>query len=176
MGTLKTEEKKFLIIENFLPNLKEYLTEIYKITLYENKEYIEKFNYETWPGKRSNYLFDENKFLFFLITQNLNKVYFIKKYTLKLFLHLRRQEDSLKDWIHKDLDTDYAFLIYLNDTNLNSGTFLYDEEKNMIADIKYVKNRFVIYNGSYNHMGYGHFGESPENGRLTINGFLKVVE
>jgi hypothetical protein len=43
-------------------------------------------------------------------------------------------------------------------------------------DAKYVQNRFIIYNGSYNHMGYGHFGESPENGRLTINGFLRVVE
>jgi len=175
MGIIKTEEKKFLILENFLTNLKYYLPEIYKIPLFENKEYIEKYGNGNWPGKRSNSLFNENKFLFFLILQNLNKVCFLKKYSLEIFLHLRRKEDSLKDWIHKDMEDDYAFLIYLNDTNLNSGTYLYDEENNMIVDAKYVQNRFVIYNGSYNHMGYGHFGESPENGRLTINGFLKVI-
>jgi hypothetical protein len=176
MGTLETKEKKFLVIENFLPNFKEYLSEIYKIPLYENKEFIEKFNFQTWPGKRSGPLFNENKFLFFLILQNLNKVHFLKRYHLQLFLHLRRQGDLSKDWIHKDERDDYAFLIYLNDTNLNSGTYLYDEENNIIMDAKYVQNRFIIYNGSYNHMGYGHFGESPENGRLTINGFLRVVE
>jgi hypothetical protein len=168
MGIIKTVDKKFLILENFLTDLKHYLPEIYKIPLFENKG--------NWPGKRSNYLFNENKFLFFLILQNLNKVCFLKKYSLEIFLHLRRKEDSLKDWIHKDIEYDYAFLIYLNDTNLNSGTYLYDEENNMIVDAKYVQNRFVIYNGSYNHMGYGHFGEYPENGRLTINGFLKVIE
>jgi hypothetical protein len=176
MGTLEKKEKKFLVIENFLPNFKEYLSEIYKIPLYENKEFVEKFDFQTWPGKRSGSLFNENKFLFFLILQNLNKVYFLKKYYLELFLHLRTQGDLSKDWIHKDEKDDYAFLIYLNDTNLNSGTYLYDEENNMIMDVKYVQNRFIIYNGSYNHMGYGHFGDSPENGRLTINGFLKVVE
>ena len=101
---------------------------------------------------------------------------FLKKYSIDIYLHLRKKEDSLKDWIHKDIECDYAFLIYLNNTNLNSGTYLYDEENNIIVDAKYVQNRFVIYNGSYNHMGYGHFGESPENGRLTINGFLKVIE
>ena len=76
--------------------------------------------------------------------------------------------------MHKD-EADYAFLIYLNETNLKSGTYLYDENHNVIADIKYVQNRFVIYSGSYNHMGYGHFGNSKENGRLTLNGFLNVV-
>lgn len=176
MGTLKKIEKKILIIEDFLPNLENYLSDIYKINLYENKEYKEKFINENWPGKRSNTLFDENKFLFFLILQNLNKVCFLKKYHLKIFLHLRRKEDIFKDWIHKDgSECDYSFLVYLNKTNSNSGTYIYDEQNNIIADIKYVQNRLVFYSACYNHKGYGHFGESPENGRLTINGFLTEI-
>jgi hypothetical protein len=176
MGIIKIEEKKLLMIDDFLPHLKEYLPEIYKIPLYELEEYKKIGNKsETWPGKRSLTLFLENKFLFFLILQNLDKVPFLKRYVLDLHLHLRREQDLLKDWVHKDQE-DYAFLIYLNETNLNSGTYLYDENNNIISDIKYVQNRFVIYNGSYNHMGYGHFGNSPENGRLTLNGFLRVVE
>jgi len=177
MGIIKNEEKKLLIIDNFLPYLKEYLFEIYKTPLYEPEEYKKIENYAgNWPGKRSLSLFTKNKFLFFLILQNLYKVPFLKKYALDIFLHLRREQDSLKDWIHKDIEDDYAFLIYLNETNLNSGTYLYDENNNITSDIKYVQNRFVIYNGSYNHMGYGHFGNSPENGRLTLNGFLRVIE
>jgi len=176
MGTIIKEEKKLLMIDDFLPHLKEYLSEIYKIPLYELEEYKKiDNNCGNWPGKRSLPLFLKNKFLFFLILQNLNKVKFLKKYVLDLYVHLRRKNDFFKDWIHKDPD-DYAFLIYLNETNLNSGTYLYDENNNIVSDIKYVKNRFLIYSGSYNHMGYGHFGDSPENGRLTINGFLRTIE
>jgi hypothetical protein len=174
MGSLKELKKQSLVIEEFLPNLQYYLTEIYNIPMYEQEEHNKKFNTKSnFPGKRSNSLFLENKFLFFLILQNLKKVSFLKKYSVNIFLHLRRNEDFFKDWIHKDND-DYAFLIYLNETNLNSGTYLYDENNNIISDFKYVQNRFVIYNGDYNHMGYGHFGNLPENGRLTINGFLKI--
>ena len=171
MGTL---DKKILILENFLPNLNHYLKEIYSIPLYKQEEFNKKFNLkETWPGKRSQTLFLENKFLFFLILQNLEKVFFLKKYNLNIYLHLRCKEDIFKDWIHKD-SVNYSFLIYLNKTNLNSGTYIYDENNNIISDIRYVQNRFVIYNGSYNHMGYNHFGNSSENGRLTINGFLNT--
>ena len=117
------------------------MLEIYKIPLYEPEEY-KRVNINTnWPGKRSFSLFSENKFLYFLILQNLHKVSFLKKYTLDLFLHLRREQDYSKDWIHTDND-DYAFLIYLNKTNLNSGTYLYDENKNIISDIKYNQQKF----------------------------------
>ena len=57
MGTLKTKEKKLLIIENFLQNLGHYLPEIYKIILYNNEEFNKKFNVTVnWPGKRSESL------------------------------------------------------------------------------------------------------------------------
>ena len=142
----------------------------------DEKKFNEKYNCnDTWPGLRSGHLFLENKFLFFLIMQNLNKVCFLKKYNLDMYIHLRREEDIMKDRPHVD-PADFAFLIYLNDTNLNSGTNLYDDSENVISDIKYVHNRFVIYSGSYKHKGYGHFGKCSEDGRLTVNGFLSIVE
>jgi len=176
-GIRKNLDKKILIIDNFLPNLEYYLNELHKIPLFEPNEFNLKFNSKQhFPGKRSNLLNIVNPFFFSLILQNLEKVSFLKKYSLDLYLHLRRKEDIDKDWIHQDI-TDYSFLIYLNETNSNSGTYFYDEgQKNLIADIKYVQNRFVIFNSSYNHMGYGHFGTTSENGRLTTNGFVTVDE
>jgi hypothetical protein len=165
---------KTLIIENFLTHLKEFLNEIQNIKLYDLETFNNKFNCSnTWPGLRSGPLIVENKFLFFLILENLKKVYFLEKYSVEMYIHLRREEDIYKDWIHKD-KADYSFLIYLNNTNLNSGTYLYDDVNNVSTDIKYVQNRFVIFNGSYSHMGYGHFGNNSNNGRLTLNGFLNL--
>jgi hypothetical protein len=162
--------------ENILPYLDNYLDEIHKIKLFNQEEYNNKYkDDQTWPGYRSANLHLENKFLSFLILQNVTKVFSINNYSINLYVHLRTKEESTKDWVHVDSPIDYSFLIYLNESNLNSGTCLYDDNKNMIADIKYVKNRFVLFNGSYNHMGYGHFGENSVNGRLTINGFMRKV-
>jgi hypothetical protein len=169
--------KKILTIENFLPNLNHYLKDIHKISLYEQEEFNNKFNSkQIWPGKRSNFLHLENSFLFFLILQNLEKIDFLKKYVVDLYLHLRREDDFYKDWIHVDSPHDYSFLIYLNKNNFSSGTYIYDENKQIISDIKYIQNRFVIFNSSYNHMGYGHFGNNSENGRLTLNGFITLKD
>ncbi len=55
------------------------------------------------------------------------------------------------------------------------NTVLYDENKNIVNDIKFVQNRFVMYDGGYNHMGYGHHGSSIEDGRLTLNLFIKRI-
>jgi hypothetical protein len=174
MGFMK--EMKIMVIENFFEHLNEFLNEIQNVKLYDLETYNKKFNQkETWPGLRSNSLIIENKFLFFLILQNLKKVCFLDKYRLEMFIHLRRNEDFSKDWIHKD-NNDYAFLVYLNKTNLDSGTYLYDDANNIVADIKYVQNRFIIYNGSYSHKGYGHFGNNTIDGRLTLNGFLNEIK
>lgn len=174
MGTLN---KKIYIIENFLPDLNYYLNEIHKINLYKLDEYNSKFNLkQNWPGERSNALHLESPFLFHLILQNLKqKIDFLKHFKIDLYLHLRKEESVFKDWIHKD-EQDYSFLIYLNKTNLNSGTYLFDENNQIVSDIKYVENRFVIYNSSYNHSAYGHFGNNSQNGRLTLNGFLNITD
>ena len=89
--------KKILIIDNFLPNLDLYLKEIQKITTYNQEEFNLKFDRkETWPGKRSERLDYCSPFLFHFVVQNLEKVNFLKKYSLNMYVHLRREEDFYK--------------------------------------------------------------------------------
>jgi hypothetical protein len=97
-----------------------------------------------------------------------------KSWNINTFLHLRLDKDKDKDWIHVDETEDFAALIYLSETNLNSGTKIYDQNENIINDIKFVKNRFVMYSAKYKHMGYGHHGKNINDGRLTFNLFMKV--
>jgi len=171
-------DSKLLVIDNFLPQLDFILPKIQEVPLYELEEYNTKFNRkENWPGKRSQTLIFENPILYaYVMEVVLKKVDFLKnkKFNCEMFLHLRRNEDIDKDWIHKDRET-FSSLIYLNKTNLNSGTKIYTDEKEETADIKYVKNRFFIYNSAYNHVGYGHFGETSSDGRLTFNLFINIL-
>jgi hypothetical protein len=163
-----------LVHENILPHLDHYLEDLQKINLLNQKEFFEKHNDNAnWPGLRSDALNLHNKFLYFFIIQSVQKVFSLHNYNVSLFLHLRTAEDNSKDWIHSDNDVDLSFLIYLNNTNLNSGTYIYNNTNDIIADIKYVQNRLFIYDANYKHKGYGHFGNNSFDGRLTINGFLK---
>jgi hypothetical protein len=164
--------------ENFFTNLDYILPELYKIKLYTKDEFNKKFDKQQWPGLRSEPLPDYHPILTSYILDNLKNlpIFSNTKFRLGMYLHLRLPEDDPKDWIHKDEGEDFAGLIYLNKTNLSSGTLIYDDEKNIINDMKYVKNRFICYNGSYNHKGYGYFGDSVKNGRLTLNLFMKKVK
>ena len=164
--------------ENFFTNLDYILPELYKIKLYTKEEFNKKFDKQQWPGLRSEPLPDYHPILTSYILDNLKNlpIFSNTKFRLGMYLHLRLPEDDPKDWIHKDEGEDFAGLIYLNKTNLSSGTLIYDDEKNIINDMKYVKNRFICYNGSYNHKGYGYFGDSVKNGRLTLNLFMKKVK
>ena len=161
-------------VENFFPRLELILPEIKKINLYSQKEFNKiEDSTDNWSGFRSLNLRKNNVFLYELI----NNLMFTKKvmdkgsYDIASFLHLRLEEHNVQDWIHKDPAL-FTALIYLSDTNLNSGTYIYDENNNIINDIKCVKNRFVIFSGNYNHKGYGHYGNSVQNGRLTFNLFI----
>ena len=164
--------------ENFFTNLDYILPELYKIKLYTKDEFNKKLDKQQWPGLRSEPLPDYHPILTSYILDNLKNlpIFSNTKFRLGMYLHLRLPEDDPKDWIHKDEGEDFAGLIYLNKTNLSSGTLIYDDEKNIINDMKYVKNRFICYNGSYNHKGYGYFGDSVKNGRLTLNLFMKKVK
>lgn len=163
--------------DNFFPDLNLILSEIKKIKLY-NLEDFNKLSHQkgNWPGYRSLCINETNPALYLYINHLMSEKKLIPegRYLISTFLHLRLKEDDKKDWIHKD-DDNYAALIYLSNSNKDSGTYLYDENKNIINDIKFVKNRFVLYDASYNHMGYGHHGSSIEDGRLTLNLFIKRV-
>jgi len=46
---------------------------------------------------------------------------------LNMFFIKDLEKDNGKDWIHRDA-SDFALIVYLSDTNLNSGTTFYDDE------------------------------------------------
>jgi len=169
---------KLIQEENFFPNLNLILPEIKKIKLYCSEEFKKLENENAnWPGFRSRRLAITNPIFHEYILSLIDKKNLLEKgvWDIASYLHIRLKSDNQKDWIHKD-NVDYAALIYISDTNLNSGTYLYNNNKNLINDIKFVSNRFIMYDGDYNHMGYGHHGSSIEDGRLTINLFIKKIK
>ena len=163
--------------EKFFPSLDFILPELQATKLYSNKEFNEKFpnDYGTWPGYRSENLPKTNKSLSSFFMYLLQEIDYFKgkNCSASLYLHLRTPEDEKDEWIHIDsMGCDMSVLVYLNETNLNSGTYLYNDNKQVINDIKYVQNRFVAYKSNYKHKGYGYFGNNTSNGRLTLNAFV----
>ncbi len=163
--------------ENFFPNLDSILPQIKKIPLYSVDDF-KKVNkaHGVYPGLRSEPLIIScpilHQFIINLILQkNILKA---GDWHIKSFLHLRLKEHETKDWIHEDQD-EYSALIYISNTNLSSGTKLYDKNENVINDIKFVKNRYVMYSSNYKHMAYGAHGSSIEDGRLTLNIFFNRI-
>jgi|TARA_R100001460_G_scaffold41830_3_gene77645 hypothetical protein len=164
-------------VEDFIPRLDFILPELKKIKLYDQESLNSlRGTTETFPGFRSLPLVETNPFLFEYINFLMFFNRLIKPEEVKFithFIQLRLEEDNKKEFIHRDF-YELASLVYLSETNLNSGTRLYDINKNIINDFKFVKNRLIMYSGIYLHMGYGHHGTDIENGRLTLNSFITL--
>ena len=168
---------KLIQEEKFFSNLNLILPEIKKVKLYNQQDFISlRKQKANWPGLRSFPLTESCPILHELIIEIFNKKKILQKgsYKIASYLHLRLEEDKKRDWIHQDED-ELAALIYISKTNLDSGTFLFDDKDNLINDIKFVQNRIIIFSGKYRHAGYGHHGSSIDDGRLTINLFINKV-
>ena len=162
-------------IDGFFPRLDQILPEIKKILLYTNDEYLNKYkDHYFWPGQRSGNFADSNPIFWNYINELLVRKDLLKQgeWNISSQIHLRLEQDSTDDYIHKD-ECIYSILVYLSDTNYESGTYLYDENKNVINDIKFVQNRLIMFSSKYNHSAYGHHGTDINNGRLTLNLFIR---
>ena len=72
--------------------------------------------------------------------------FFDEKLGFAIYTHLRLKDTNKEDFLHKDSpDSTYSLLVYLSETNLFSGTKLYDDLDNEVADIKFVQNRAIIF-------------------------------
>tara|TARA_B100001094_G_C17939755_1_gene674909 strand:- start:278 stop:805 length:528 start_codon:yes stop_codon:yes gene_type:complete len=171
-----------IIIENFFENFNNIKDEFKKIPLYSLKDYNKRFlskvvRQENWPGKRSQILHMGNPFLFNLIVRELNtKTTLFKDVGLDInsFVHLRLKEDTDKDWIHIDPDY-YTLMVYLSETNLNSGTAIYPEQGDIPSTtVGFVQNRAVLFRSNQRHISINSYGDNLENGRLTLNCFLNL--
>ena len=170
---------KHIIVDNFFDNFNSIENEFKKIPLYGLKDYNKKFkDTSNWPGSRSNFLHEESPFLFNLFYKEFNLKFgdLFKEINIniKSHIHLRLGSDNVKDWIHKDSGfCMYTCLVYLSKTNINSGTYLYSEDNQIISDVKFIQNRAFFFDARYLHSAYGHHGSSIDDGRLTLNAFYQ---
>ena len=178
-----------IVVEDFFEQFDLIKDEFKKIPLYDSVELTklnrETFNLtenggeETWPGSRSEPLFKVSPFLEALFLQTFDnkfKNFFAdKKVSCKTSLHLRLDKDDTSDWIHQDNEVaDYSLLVYLSDTNLQSGTGLYNPKKELITDVKFVQNRAFLFTIDYFHKAIGNHGNDIHDCRLTFNAFFRI--
>jgi len=170
--------KEFIQVKyNFLPFVEDTYNIVknnLKFFSYENhkQSQFQGENKVRWPGLRTDELSENNPFLYLLIIgeakKNLN--FNIRDYEkIDIFIHLRLKEDNSKDFIHQD-STD-TLLIYLSPTNLKSGTNFYNLNHQKIAEVSFLQNTAVFFDGEINHCSFKNYGDSIENGRMTINMF-----
>ena len=172
-------KQDIVVIDNFFDNFDLIKDHFRKIPFFKRENYKlgpdEKMG--NWPGFRTRPLIESEPFLFNLFLKHYyEKIGYTPEFNVSAYLHVRLTEDESKDWIHVDNEiSDHSALMYLSDTNLNSGTTFYNENDEIIADIKFVKNRFVMFNGNIRHRSIGNHGTTLDNGRLTLNAFFKWI-
>ena len=175
-----------IVKDNFFENFDTIEKYFKDIPLYSGNEWNKKFGGNSgggyWPGSRSQHLYEANPFLWALIAKEIKEKYsdiiswppeIIDAYT-----HLRLNEDNEKDFPHQDLDTRYTLMVYLSDTNLQSGTCFYQKagpdtvNSEPITTVNFVKNMSVLFSGNLYHKSKHNYGTDVENGRLTLNCFI----
>ena len=169
-----------IVIENFFDNFVNLENSFKKIPLLKYDKYPEKYKStvnEVWPGQRSLPLQVEYSFLTQLVIKEVmqksdshNLIY--KPWSINASINLRLDNDNDRDFIHSD-PADLTMILFLAKTNLNSGLNLYDIVSDETAHIKYVQNRAVIFNSRTLHKSHLNFGNNIDNGRLTLNAFIK---
>jgi hypothetical protein len=168
------------VVDNFFDNFHNIKDRFKEIPLYGLDEFI-KLNSEDpqkWPGKRSLDFYETEPFLFNLFLNEFHNKFdnFFnnKKFWCKSYAHLRLDEDNEKDFIHTD-PIDYSLLVYVSETNLNSGTCFYDDKNNATQTVNFVQNRAVLFPGYNKHCALNNHGINIDNGRLTLNAFFSVT-
>ena len=168
------------VIDNFLPkDLFESVHDEAKgckfIPLNEHGDFEQLKKREIdYPGIRSAPLIDTNKILDnFLIKhiEGYDLPFTNKPYMYVQHSHLRVEKDNETDCIHTDDGMDFAWLLYLSKTNLESGTKFYTDDEKETSFVRFIQNRFVIFDCNIKHMSFNNHGKDINDGRLTINGF-----
>jgi hypothetical protein len=174
-------QDKITIVENFFDNFCNIKNKFSNIGFYNNNDYCKlsgkNKDENIFPGKRSLDIFEINPFFCNLILKEFqlkfNNFYQGNNFNMQSYLHLRLTTDNEKDYIHTDPCT-HTLIIYLSETNLNSGTIIYDNNKNPSLTINFVQNRAVIFPGNFLHMSMLNYGDNINNGRLTLNCFFHL--
>tara|TARA_R100001530_G_scaffold136319_1_gene116407 strand:- start:110 stop:625 length:516 start_codon:yes stop_codon:yes gene_type:complete len=168
-----------IVVDNFFNNYNNIKDYFKKIPLYDLEAYNKKFKQkQTWPGQRSPDILKYNPCLYNLILKE-----FFDKFNIGVnhilmdaFIHLRLEKDEIHDWIHQDSARGHThtLMVYLSETNLNSGTILYNDEHQPTTTVNFVQNRAFLFKSELWHSSLNNHGNNIEDGRLTLNCFLKL--
>ena len=135
-----------------------------------------------WRGSRTDelYLYN-NDFLLECDEKILNFVsefYNLKGYGITSYFHLsyKRTKKTLPDYENKKYHFDpasHAGIIYLTpNPPQGTGTSILDGSKNEIISTENVYNRLVAYPAHYIHAPSDLFGDTKEDGRMTLTFFI----
>jgi hypothetical protein len=138
---------------------------------------------DNWPGYRSDNLFKINRKLHDYIVKEIMTIYFkgeqlqieetvTQFHKIKYENWVAHPANKKNTRIHKDF-SDLAGIIYLNENtnNFNTGTSIYDDQKQTICQISNNFNTLVCYDGNHYHGATG----LDKNERLTIVIFLDKI-
>jgi hypothetical protein len=131
-----------------------------------------------WDGIRSRSLLDINKeryssIISDAITKSVNQSFgdnpskFSFNWKCRIYFH-KLNEEYKDSWAHRDLDTIFAGVIYLNENPpANTGTTIITQSG--IQQVENMFNRLVMYNGNNPHYATNGFKD-----RLTITFFISA--
>lgn len=165
-----------IIIDNFFKDPKHIVN--FSKTI---KWYKPKLN-ENWPGVRSDNLIIINKDLYKYILHNILNKFFGENYNVTIeSVEMKFHKIKYEDWlnhskketrVHQD-NSELAGIIYLNEgvCNEETGTTLYDNNKNSLIKISNSFNTLACYDGRRYH-GATNLDKQE---RLTIVIFLNKI-
>ena len=160
------------VVDNFFDDLDFILQQANK----QNYFTAEQLSYDTgtqnsWPGIRTDNLHKNVTLADYILNIIVKKFTFnINPKKANICFHKRFDTDNAKDWVHKDA-SEYALIVYLSKTNLESGTAFYTEDKNKMMTINFVQNRALFFKGKISHTSMLNYGKDDDC-RLTLNGFF----
>ena len=169
---------QYMVIDNFFGDRLSYLLPYLKNQPHYSRSKHPVYTPEedsNWPGVRSREMLVNNPPMFSLFADAMPMgiPYNSDSGRVTLYTHFR-YDDNSPDWIHQD-GTPITTIVYLSETNLNSGTGFYDgPDGNLILDVPFVQNRAVIFHGNVWHGSKGNYGTTKDDARFTMNFFSHV--
>ena len=130
-----------------------------------------------YPGVRTRLLNEVSPLLDAVIVRQLGNIstpFTIKAYNYYQKAHLRLEKDNEGEFIHTD-NADWAYLIYMSKTNLESGTKFYTDDEKETNFVRFVQNRVVIFNSNIRHRAFNDHGKDINDGRVTICGVCDYI-
>lgn len=164
---------RVIVQDNFFPDLPRIVDQL------KNREHFSGDCHPedprgNWPGKRSlNYALADP--ILTALVMTLGEGIFPVIQDMALHTHWRMASDNVKDWVHVDTNQ-CTVLIYLSDTNMNSGTQFFDNHPDqggkVILETPFVQNRLVCFYGNPWHCSKQNYGNDESDGRFTMNIFI----